>query len=276
VPWGTERRLTKGFLDAVLHGIELRYEGHLERVEDPFMTPAGDSEGSSSEDTVGVGTIDRGHLLLVGAGPGLGLAVARRFAVGGYRVTLLARKTDRLGELAQSLDDTGAEIDTIEADASDSDDLRARMTELYGSDGAPGVVIYNAVMGAPDQLMSSTAAHLQTAYAVDVIGAIVIAQVAAPAMRAAGFGTIVVTGGGFADHPIPALATVSLGKAALRAAATMLGADLGPDGIRVATLTIAGQIVAGTAFDPERIAERYWEVVQTDGPWQAEFRFTGE
>jgi short-subunit dehydrogenase len=240
------------------------------------MTPAGDSAGSSSEDTVGVGTIDRGHLLLVGAGPGLGLAVARRFAVGGYRVTLLARKTDRLGELAQSLDDTGAEIDTIEADASDSDDLRARMTELYGSDGAPGVVIYNAVMGAPDQLMSSTAAHLQTAYAVDVIGAIVIAQVAAPAMRAAGFGTIVVTGGGFADHPIPALATVSLGKAALRAAATMLGADLGPDGIRVATLTIVGQIVAGTAFDPERIAERYWEVVQTDGPWQAEFRFTGE
>jgi short-subunit dehydrogenase len=204
------------------------------------------------------------------------LAVARRFAVGGYRVTLLARQKDRLGELAQSLDDTGAEIDTIEADASDSDDLRARMTELYGSDGAPGVVIYNAVMGAPDQLMSSTAAHLQTAYAVDVIGAIVIAQVAAPAMRAAGFGTIVVTGGGFADHPIPALATVSLGKAALRAAATMLGADLGPDGIRVATLTIVGQIVAGTAFDPERIAERYWEVVQTDGPWQAEFRFTGE
>jgi hypothetical protein len=73
-----------------------------------------------------------------------------------------------------------------------------------------------------------------------------------------------------------ALATVSLGKAALRSAATMLGADLAPDGIRVATLTIAGQIVAGTAFDPARIAERYWDLVQTDGPWQAEFRFTGD
>ncbi len=240
------------------------------------MTPVGNSVGSSSEDVVRVGTIDRGRLLLVGAGPGLGLAVARRFAVGGYRVTLLARSTDRLDDLVHSLDETGAEIDTIEADASDSDDLRARVTELYGRDGAPGVVIYNAVMGAPDHVMTSTAAHLQTAYAVDVIGAIVVAQVAAPAMKAAGFGTIVVTGGGFADHPIPALGTVSLGKAALRSAATMLGADLGPDGIRVATLTIAGQIVAGTAFDPERIAERYWEVVQTDGPWQAEFRFTGE
>jgi enoyl-[acyl-carrier-protein] reductase (NADH) len=95
-------------------------------------------------------------------------------------------------------------------------------------------------------------------------------------MLAAGSGTIIVTGGGFADHPIPALATTSLGKAALRSAATMLGADLGPDGIRVATLTIAGQIVAGTAFDPEKIAQRYWEVIHSDGTWQSEFRFTGE
>ncbi len=125
-------------------------------------------------------------------------------------------------------------------------------------------------------MLSSTVAHLQEAYAVDVIGAIVVAQSAAPAMRAAGFGTIIVTGGGFADHPIPALATISLGKAALRSAATMLGDDLRPDGIRVATLTIAGQIVAGTSFDPARIAERYWEVVQADSPWKAEFRFTGE
>jgi hypothetical protein len=56
----------------------------------------------------------------------------------------------------------------------------------------------------------------------------------------------------------------------------MLSADLGPDGIRVATLTIAGQIAEGTAFDPAIIAERYWQVVQTDDPWRAEFRFTGE
>jgi len=215
-------------------------------------------------------------MLLVGAGPGLGLAVARRFAAGGYRVTLLARSTDRLGDLERTLADTGAEINTIEADASDPEDLRARVTELYRRDGAPGLVVYNAVMGTPDQLLNSTVAHLHQAYAVDVIGAIVVAQVAAPAMKAAGFGTIVATGGGFADHPIPALATVSIGKAALRSAATMLGADLAPDGIRVATLTIAGQIVAGTPFDPARIAERYWEVVHTDGPWPAEFRFTGE
>jgi short-subunit dehydrogenase len=231
---------------------------------------------SDSDRTGGVGTVNGRHLLLVGAGPGLGLAVARRFAVGGYRVTLVARSASGLGGLTGSLSDTGAEIGTIGADASDPEGMRARMTQLYHGEGAPGLIIYNAVMGAPDHLLSASVEHLQAAYAVDVISAIVVAQVAAPAMKAAGAGTIIVTGGGFADHPIPALGTVSLGKAALRSAATMLGADLEPDGIRVATLTIAGQIAPGTAFDPKRIAERYWEVVHTDGPWQAEFRFTGE
>jgi short-subunit dehydrogenase len=221
-------------------------------------------------------TIDNKHLLLVGAGPGLGMAIARRFAEGAYRVTLLARSTDGLRDLADSLTATGARIDTIAADVGEPEAFRTRLAELYGGQGAPGLIIYNAVVGAPDSLLSSSVAHLQTAYTVDVVGAIVATQVAVPAMRAAGSGTIIVTGGGFADHPIPSLATVSLGKAALRSAATMLGADLAPDGIRVATLTIAGQIAPGTAFDPANIALRYWEVVQSGGPWQAEFRFTGE
>jgi short-subunit dehydrogenase len=222
------------------------------------------------------GPIDGTHLLLVGAGPGLGQAIAHRFATSGYRLTLVARSAERLADLVRSLAGTGAEIDTVEADASDPEDLRARMSELYSRQGAPGLVVYNAVLGAPDRLLTSTVAHLQEAYTVDVIGAIVVAQEAAPAMRSAQLGTIIVTGGGFADYPIPALATVSLGKAALRSAATMLAADLGPDGVRVATLTINGQIVAGTPFDPARIAERYWEVVQTDAAWPVEFRFTGE
>ena len=135
--------------------------------------------------TAGPGSVDGRHLLLVGAGPGLGVAVARRFAVGGYRVTLVARSTDGLRDLAGTLAGTGATISTIAADASDPDGLGARMRELYLGNGAPGVIVYNAVMGAPDRLLSSSAAHLQAAYSVDVIGAIVVAQVAAPAMRAA-------------------------------------------------------------------------------------------
>ena len=55
-----------------------------QRVGDP-----GD-RGSTSADlaeAAGPGSVDRRHLLLVGAGPGLGMAVARRFAAGGYQVT---------------------------------------------------------------------------------------------------------------------------------------------------------------------------------------------
>jgi short-subunit dehydrogenase len=230
------------------------------------MANEGDGSGAS---------IDGRHLLLVGAGPGLGSAIARRFVEGGYRVTLVARNSDFLGRLADDLAGPGADVSTISADAGDPEGRRERMSSLYARPGAPGIVIYNAVVGAPDQLLSSSAAHLLTAYTVDVVGAVVVAQVAAPAMRAAGVGTILFTGGGFADHPVPALATVSLGKAALRSAATMLRSDLEPDGIRAGSLTIAGQIVAGTPFDPERIAARYWEVVHAD-EWQAEFRFTGD
>ena len=227
-----------------------------ERVGDP-----GNRESTIADlaEAAGPGSVDGRHLLLVGAGPGLGTAVARRFAVGGYQLTLVARSPDGLGDLAGTLADPGAKISTIAADASDPDGLAAGMRELYLGNGTPGVIVYNAVMGAPDRLLSSSVAHLQAAYAVDVISAIVVARWPAPACGRR-LRDHLVTGGGFADHPIPALATVSLGKAALRSAATMLGADLEKDGIRVATPTIAGQIAAGTSFDPERIAERYWRL----------------
>jgi NAD(P)-dependent dehydrogenase (short-subunit alcohol dehydrogenase family) len=142
-----------------------------DRVSD-FGTPS----AASGEEAAAAGSIDDRHLLVVGAGPGLGMAVARRFAEGGYRVTLVARSKDALDELADSLADTGAQIDRFSADASDPDGLGARISALYRGHRAPGLIVYNAVMGAPDQLLSSSVAHLQAAYAVDVIGAIVVAQ----------------------------------------------------------------------------------------------------
>jgi short-subunit dehydrogenase len=219
--------------------------------------------------------VDPRHLLVIGAGPGLGGAIAHRFAQGGYHVTLLARRTDGLAKLASDLADTGAAVDTVAADASDPEGLRAALTSLYAGPGAPGVLVYNASMLTPDSLLTSDVAHLHQAYDVDVVGAIVATQVAAPPMRAAGGGTILFTGGGWADHPGPAWGTVSLGKAALRPAATVLGADLAGDRIRVASITIAGQIRPGTPFSPDKVAEKYWSVVQSEGIWQSEFRFDG-
>lgn len=222
-----------------------------------------------------VPAIDPRHLLIIGAGPGLGASIARRFAQGGYHVTLMARSAEGLGRLAKGLADTGAVVDTVTADAGDPEGLRATVDSLYAGTGAPGLLVYHASQAAPDSLLGSDVADLHHAYDVDVVSGVVATQIAAPAMRAAGGGTILFTGGGFADYPIPALATLSVGKAAMRSAATILGAEVADDGIRVASITVAGQIAPDTPFDPDRIAETYWTIVQSDDGWQSEFRFEG-
>ena len=101
---------------------------------------------------------DQRHLLVIGAGPSLGGAIAHRFAQGGYYLTLLARHTDGLAKLASDLADTGAAVDTVAADASDPEGLRATLTSLYAGTGAPGVLVYNATMLAPDSLLCSDVA----------------------------------------------------------------------------------------------------------------------
>lgn len=222
-----------------------------------------------------VPSIDRRHLLVIGAGPGLGAAIARRFAQGGYRVTLLARDVRRLKDLASGLQTTGAIVGTIAADASDPENFQAALSSVYAASNAPGLMVYNAIMGAPDTLLESDITHLRHAYDVDVISAIVAAKVAAQAMRTAGGGTILFTGGGFADRPVASLATVSLGKAALRSAATLLGDELALPAVRIASITVAGAIAEGTPFSPTRIAEAFWTIARSEGTWRSEFRFEG-
>jgi NAD(P)-dependent dehydrogenase (short-subunit alcohol dehydrogenase family) len=90
-------------------------------------------------------------------------------------------------------------------------------------------VIYSAALAASDDLLSVTPGQLAAAYAVNVIGAVVTAQLAVPALRAAGGGTLLFTGGGFADALPQSLATLALGKLALRAVATMLARELRDD-----------------------------------------------
>ena len=67
-----------------------------------------------------------------------------------------------------------------------------------------------------------------------------------------------------------------MGTAALRSAATLIAAGVQGDGIHVATVTIAGSVVRGTAFDPDTIAELFWTAhTAPSDAWQTEYRFTG-
>jgi NAD(P)-dependent dehydrogenase (short-subunit alcohol dehydrogenase family) len=55
-------------------------------------------------------------------------------------------------------------------------------------------------------------------------------------------GSVLFTGGGLALHPNADAGVLSVGKAAIRAAALVLAADLAPRGVSVHTITIAGLI----------------------------------
>src|ERR1700733_13584196 len=220
-------------------------------------------------------SVDPRHLLLIGAGPGVGASVVRRFGREGFRSTLIARG-DTLEQLPSERGGGGLEIEALRADVEDLDGYRATLERIFGAAGAPGVVVYNAALPDPGEVLDTTVERLRTAYDVDVIGAVVAAQVAAPVLRSAGTGTLLFTSGGFADHPVPAVASLSIGKAGLRSAATLIAAGVQEDGIHAATVTIAGAVVRGTAFDPDKIAELFW-TAHTDpsDAWQTEYRFTG-
>src|SRR5690242_3862463 len=156
--------------------------------------------------------VDPRHLLLIGAGPGVGAGVVRRFGREGFRSTLISRgKT--LDQLAPELRSNGLEIEAVGADIEDLDGYRATLERIFGAPGAPGVAVYNAALPDPGEILDTTVGRLRTAYDVDVLGAVEAAQVAAPFLRSAGSGTLLFTSGGFADHPVPALASLSIGKA---------------------------------------------------------------
>lgn len=72
-------------------------------------------------------------------------------------------------------------------------------------------------------------------------------------------------------NPVPRYASLALGKAGLRSLAFSLHEELKDAGIHVATVTIAGFVEAGTHFDPDKIADAYWELhTQAPDAWEPE------
>ncbi len=211
--------------------------------------------------------IDHRRAVVIGAGPGLGAGVARRFAREGFSVTLVARTQETLDAVAGELRAAGATVDTVTADAGDPAAFRAALEGL-AEEAAPGVVVYNVGLVVSDGLLTSDEAHLVHALTVDVVGALTAAQVLTPAMREAGRGTFLVTGGGPALYPDPEHGTLTIGKSALRAAVTVLHEELAGDGVHVASVTVVGVIAPGTALDPDVLAEEYWRLhAQPHGEW---------
>lgn len=196
--------------------------------------------------------------LVVGAGPGIGSAVAMAFAKEGYGVALASRHPGRLqphcDEIRRA---TGRAARAYAADAGDEGSLRALFTQVTAELGAPEVVIYNAASAHKGRPTAVPPQQWLEDYRANVLGALVCAQLAAGPMREAGHGSILFTGGGFAHEPSAPYASLSSDKAALRNLTYTLAQELGAWGIHVATVTVYGFLQVGTHFDPQRIAATY-------------------
>jgi short-subunit dehydrogenase len=214
---------------------------------------------------------DKGSALIVGVGPGLGVALARAFAEAGHPVALIGRTDTKLKELAAQLHAEGHTAQAYQADAADPARLRSALDAAVTDLGAPEVLVYNAALARPDTPTGVSPEDWTAGLAVNVVGATVAAGHVIPALRD-GRGTVLFTGGGFALAPSPAYATLSVGKAALRAYAQALHEDQRDAGVHVTTVTIGGFINAGDdRFDPAAIARVYVELHQRpQDQWQAE------
>ncbi len=215
--------------------------------------------------------------VVVGAGPGVGLAVARRFGREGFRVALLARSAETLERAQAELAQEGLVARSYPADAGDLAGLAAALAQVAVEIGPPAVLVYNAVAFTPGPLSTLSPAALLDGLRVSAAGALAAAQAVLPAMRAQGSGTLLFTGGGASAGPIPNLTSLSLGKAALRMLALGLAQELAGSDIRVGLITIYGGVAPGTPFDPDRIAAHYWAVhMRPTGSDEVEIHFRGE
>ena len=210
------------------------------------------------------------HVLILGAGPGLSSAVAQRFGREGFEVTLLARSERNLTEVAERLRAENVTVNTVTGDAADTQQFRKTLEDI-AAEATPGVVIYNACVIAPADLLSVDVDFLHSTYAVDVLGAISAVQVFTPAMREAGSGTFIATGGYASVFPWWEYASIALDKAALRNSVAMLHDQLKPEGVHVAGVTITGPIAPGTPAAPEVLAESFWDLhTQPQAEWTNE------
>jgi short-subunit dehydrogenase len=207
-------------------------------------------------------------LIIVGMGPGISNALARRFAADGNKLGLIARSGDRLAAQTEELRADGATVASATADAGRRGELTAAIERLGEELGPVDVLIYNAyaaTSGTPGGLAPDAFAG---DLAVNAVGALEAAQALLPAMQARGTGQVLFTGGGLGVYPAAQAASLSVGKAALRTLAMTLNQETQGTGVYVGTLTIGGYVGSSAALQPDAIAEVFHRVATappTDG-----------
>ncbi|MGO4698680.1 SDR family NAD(P)-dependent oxidoreductase [Paenibacillus sp. 2TAB26] len=199
-------------------------------------------------------------VVIVGAGPGVSAGVARKFGNEGFRVVLAARNTDALETYVKELNEVKIEAYSIKADVADSSSLTSAFEQIKQLYGSPDVLVYNAAVISKTTPTHLTETQLLEEFKVNVVGALTSANQVIPNMIEHKKGAILFTGGGLALAPAAELSSLSIGKAGIRSLAFSLSQELQPHGIYVGTVTIAGFVAKGSFYDPDEIADQFWNL----------------
>lgn len=208
-------------------------------------------------------------IAIVGAGPGLGLAIARTFGAQGYTVALIARTRATLDGFVDQLAAEGITAAAFPADVLDRPALTEALHQAAGHVGRIDVLEYSPSgtvgttrMTPPAQ---TTPDDMQQQIEFQLYGAITATRAVLPAMRAAGAGTLLYTTGAGSIDPVTQLGNVNAAAAALRNWAINLHKDLSGTGVYAAHMAINVSInvaaIPGFPTAPaEDIAAVYWDL----------------
>lgn len=202
-------------------------------------------------------------IAIIGAGPGLGAAVSRRFGREGHDVALIARDQDRLDALAAELACEGVTALGFSADVRDVKALRAALDAAHSVLGPIEILQYSPVPQANFMrpVLDTTPADLTGPLEFSVHGPVAAVRQVLPGMRALGRGTILFVNGGTAAVPHPDRAGTSIAFAAESAYGRLLHESLAAEAIHVGQLIIPGAIVLGHhRKDPAVLADTLWSL----------------
>ncbi|GAB3270475.1 SDR family NAD(P)-dependent oxidoreductase [Kineosporia babensis] len=210
-------------------------------------------------------------LAIVGAGPGVGAAVARRFGAEGFDVALISRNQAKLDALAAELGEEGVTARGYAADVLEPASLNTALNAAAAELGPIAVLQYSPSVDRRylKPVLETTAEDLHAALSFSVLGASTAVHAVLGGMRALGRGTLIFVNGGTAVRPRTDFAGTSVAFAAESAYTQTLHEALARESIYVRQLIVPGGIsVDDPVTNPTAIAERIWGLHATRGEFR--------
>jgi NAD(P)-dependent dehydrogenase (short-subunit alcohol dehydrogenase family) len=197
--------------------------------------------------------------VVVGVGPGFGVALADLLADEGFDLVLVCRDARRLSSLAERLHSRGVTVETIGADATDEAAVTALFRRVCQEHGQPALVVYSLQYSGPGTAVEIEAAAFEDSWRHNCFGAFLVGRAAGRLMADRGTGTIVFVGSTSSLIGRAAHLNLAVGKFGQRALAQVMARELWPKGVHVAHAVVDADIHEGgeatsSQADPAHIA----------------------